>query len=66
VIWLDPAPAIARRVAAVLEGREVPRGEPSFAMFTSGRSQPAALRMLLARSGVPLREASPAEAPARI
>jgi glutamate racemase len=55
VTWLDPAPAIARRVLTVLEGRAVERGGPSFAVFTSGRPPPAPLRDLLATYGVPLR-----------
>ena len=68
VTWLDPAPAIARRVVAVLEGRSVACGGASFAVFTSGRLPPRALRTLLARYGVPLKEVSPdpSVAPAEI
>jgi glutamate racemase len=51
VTWLDPAPAIARRVATVLEGRVVQRGE-SIARFTSGRPIPGALVHLLSVNGL--------------
>jgi glutamate racemase len=51
VTWLDPAPAIARRLAAVLEGRAVQSGE-SIARFTSGRSTPEPLERLLAANGL--------------
>ena len=46
VTWLDPAPAIARRLVVVLEGVAVKRGR-STATFTGGRA-PAGLRALLA------------------
>ena len=49
--WLDPAPAIARRVATVLEGRAVAGGE-SAARFTSGRAPTEALVRLLAEHGL--------------
>ena len=51
VTWLDPAPAIARRLATVLEGRAVERGE-SVALFTSGKPAPAPLVRLLAEHGL--------------
>jgi glutamate racemase len=51
VMWLDPAPAIARRLVTVLEGRAVERGS-SIAFFTSRRAVPAPLVRLLARSGL--------------
>jgi len=62
VAWLDPAPAIARRVVTVLKGRAVaPDGEgASFAVFTSGRQPPAALRDLLVHHRVPLKGPPPA------
>ncbi len=68
VAWLDPAPAIARRLAMVLEGRAVARDGRSFAMFTSGRAPPMTLRDLLTGYGVPLAEPSPGKvgAPAAI
>jgi glutamate racemase len=51
VTWLDPAPAIARRLASVLEGRAVVNGGQSVAIFTSGRA-PASLRGLLNSHGL--------------
>jgi glutamate racemase len=51
VAWLDPAPAIARRVVTVLEGRAVEEGE-SVARFTSRRTPPEPLARLLARQGL--------------
>jgi glutamate racemase len=60
VKWLDPAPAIARRVVTVLEGRAVDRKGPSFAVFTGGPTLSPALRRLLARHGVPLGASSQA------
>ena len=51
VMWLDPAPAIARRVAAVLEGRAVASGQ-NVARFTSGRTPPEALIRLLCEHGL--------------
>ena len=67
VTWLDPAPAIARRVAAVLAGEPAEGrgraghaqspGARSFAQFTGGDAVPPALRDLLARHDVPLRGA---------
>ncbi len=53
VTWLDPAPAIARRVATVLGGAEAAAGAPSFAVFTSGKELPAGLHSLLVAHGVP-------------
>jgi glutamate racemase len=54
VKWLDPAPAIARRLEQVL-GRtgEGLRGD-GFALFTSGRAPPVTLLEVLERYGVPL------------
>jgi len=52
VTWVDPAPAIARRVAAVLDGRAFDRDGTSIAAFTSGRRPPAALLWLLAEHGL--------------
>jgi glutamate racemase len=60
VTWLDPAPAIARRVVTVLEGRAVARDGGGVAVFTSGRRPPSALRRLLREKGVPLPEAEAA------
>ena len=51
VTWLDPAPAIARRLATVLEGRAVEQGG-SFAAFTSGREPSDLLHALLEAHGV--------------
>ena len=52
VTWLDPAPAIARHLGTVLEGRAVEQAGPSFAAFTSGREPPAPLRLVLQAHGV--------------
>lgn len=52
VRWLDPAPAIARRLAAVLERRASEKGEQSVALFTSGRPLPEPLVRLLADQGL--------------
>jgi glutamate racemase len=47
VTWLDPAPAIARRLVSVLDGRDAAQGGRSIARFTSGRSMPESLKRLL-------------------
>jgi len=52
VTWLDPAPAIARRLAHVLEGRAVATGGRSVAVFTSGVAPSPALAKLLAAHGL--------------
>lgn len=52
VTWLDPAPAIARRVAQVLEGKAMARGGRSVADLTSRQPPSPALLGLLARYGV--------------
>jgi len=52
VTWLDPAPAIARRLMTVLEGRAVEHGPGSIALFTSGRPAPEPLVRLLAEHGL--------------
>ena len=54
VAWLDPAPAIARRLVSVLDGRETERGGVSSAHFTAGGAVPDALRRLLQAHGVPV------------
>jgi glutamate racemase len=55
VEWLDPAPAIARRLLTVLEGRAAAVDPGSFARFTSGRPIPPGLATLLWELGVPAR-----------
>lgn len=55
VDWIDPAPAIARRVSDLLRGR-APAGEPApvpAIEFTSGRAPSPALAAALARFGFP-------------
>lgn len=53
VAWLDPAPAIARRLVAVLDGSALaPRRGAGLAVFTSGKEPPAALAGLLAGHGL--------------
>ncbi|HEY0330451.1 MAG TPA: glutamate racemase [Rhodopseudomonas sp.] len=48
VDWIDPAPAIARRVATLLGGAAAPAGSPRDAqlIFTSGRRHPASGALL--------------------
>ena len=60
VKWLDPAPAIARRLVNVLEGQDAARGGDSVALFTSGRAPPEALARLLAAYDLLLAEGKPA------
>jgi glutamate racemase len=52
VAWLDPAPAIARRVVAVVEGRAVEQGGESVARFTSGKPLPDPLLRILAENAL--------------
>ncbi len=57
VDWVDPAPAIARRVAEILPAREPDGGAdaPSrWAVFTSGKTPPAPVRRALAGIGLAL------------
>lgn len=51
VHWLDPAPAIARRLVTVLKGRAIDEDGESIAVFTSGGA-PAAIHGLLAVCGL--------------
>jgi glutamate racemase len=66
VRYVDPAPAIARRVDALLGPRAAPGGAhapaPAYAHFTSGRAPAGALVEALRRFGL---TAAPAEAAAR-
>jgi glutamate racemase len=50
VAWLDPAPAIARRLVTILEGKAVEQGR-NIAVFTGGHVPPA-LAGLLAAHGL--------------
>ncbi len=59
VTWLDPAPAIARRLVSVLEGRGVGRGGASRAILTSGAEPTGALVRLLAEHGLSIGTALP-------
>jgi glutamate racemase len=53
VAWIDPAPAIARRVVDLIGApRETPAGPPAAAVFTSGRSPSPALAAALGRFGI--------------
>jgi glutamate racemase len=54
VTWLDPAPAIARRLVTVLEGQPAAGSGGGLALFTSGRAPSQALARLLGAHGVPL------------
>jgi glutamate racemase len=52
VSFIDPAPAIARRVANLLGGPTGGERLPARVLFTSGRSPPPALRASLTRFGI--------------
>jgi glutamate racemase len=52
VTWLDPAPAIARRLVTVLEGRAVAEGGLDAVVFTSNRPPPGTLSRTLASFGL--------------
>ncbi len=52
VEWVDPAPAIARRVASLLPGRGPAAGEPVRVHFTSGREPGPALAKSLKSFGI--------------
>jgi glutamate racemase len=52
VSFIDPAPAIARRVADLTGAPGSQPGPPARILFTSQRSPPAALRTALARLGI--------------
>lgn len=65
VTWIDPAPAIARRVDAVLRERGLSDSDPadgardeakSIAIFTSGRPPGEGLRATLSRFGLAARD----------
>ena len=55
VTWLDPAPAIARRLATVIENAGVGHGGEGVAIFTSGRSAPQPIARLLSDHGLTTR-----------
>ncbi len=53
VEWLDPAPAIAQRLAAVIEDdTQIAEGE-GLSLFTSGADIPPSLAAMLRERGVP-------------
>ncbi len=56
VAWLDPAPAIARRLVSVLDGRDTAMGGVSLAQFTGSREVPEALQRLLYAHGLNMLE----------
>jgi glutamate racemase len=55
VVWMDPAPAIARRLADVIDGRPVARGGESFAVFTRAQPLQRPLAELLASHSLSVR-----------
>ena len=61
VAWLDPAPAIARRVADLLRERAAARSPPPAPriLFTSGRAPSPPLAEALAGYGFPSAEQTP-------
>lgn len=61
VTWLDPAPAIARRLVTVLgQGAEAPGEGGGEAFFTSGRPLPPPVAAILARHGLHVPGSAPA------
>jgi glutamate racemase len=52
VAWIDPAPAIARRVIDLIGKPAGDRAPPGRAIFTSGRAPPPALANALSRFGL--------------
>jgi len=52
VTWLDPAPAIARRLVTVIENARVAHGGEGVAIFTSGRPAPQPIARLLVVQGL--------------
>jgi glutamate racemase len=61
VRWLDPAPAIARRVVDLVGPKsDGPAAETAHAIFTSGRKPSSDLAVALANFGLDLAEFSPA------
>jgi len=54
VTWLDPAPAIARRLASVLDGQRVARNAEGYAVLTGAAEPSATLIRLLALHGLRL------------
>lgn len=52
VTWLDPAPAIARRLVSVLDGKVPGTDGESIAVFTSGKPVPVRLAALLKDDGL--------------
>jgi glutamate racemase len=60
VTWLDPAPAIARRLVSVVEGRAIQHGGGGAAQLTSGRKPPEALVRLFGANGLTVDTTAPA------
>ena len=58
VTWLDPAPAIARRLLAVLDGRPVAEGG-GLALLTSGKAPPEGLARLFSANGLRVASGAP-------
>jgi glutamate racemase len=52
VAWIDPAPAIARRVIDLIGKPGSVRAAPGRAIFTSGRAPPPALAKALNQFGL--------------
>ncbi|MFC3692888.1 glutamate racemase [Chenggangzhangella methanolivorans] len=52
VAWIDPAPAIARRVLALVGSLSPKQGEPARALFTSGDARPSGLSTALRLRGI--------------
>jgi glutamate racemase len=66
VKWLDPAPAIARRLEQVLDGAWQAQKGAGFALFTSRQAPPKSLLEVLERHGVPLLGEAPRAEPASL
>ena len=58
VTWLDPAPAITRRLVSVFDRTKSASGGASTAYFTSGSTPPSSLARLLEAHGVPAQAGS--------
>lgn len=52
VAWIDPAPAVARRVVALVGATSPKQGEPMRGIFTSGKPIPASLSTALSMRGI--------------
>ena len=52
VAWIDPAPAVARRVLALVGATSAKQGDQTRGLFTSGKPMPASLSTALSTRGI--------------